>query len=179
MKSKTEEKELLSKLKAGDAKAVEQWFAFYNKKLLRLVLSKVSNLKDADEIVQDTFLNCLKHLPVFRGDSSIWTWMCRITYHEIADYYRKKYAKKVIRTLPIGDMILAAPISDSHETSEKMRLVFGKMNNSAVELLKMKYIDKKKVKEIALELNKSAKAVESDLFRARIIFRRLWVKIGN
>lgn len=168
------ETKLLIRLKAGDPRAVEQWFNLYQQKLLRLVLSKLSNQSDADEIVQDTFLNCLKYLPVFRGEASIWTLMQRIAAHEIADYYRKKYAKRIIKTLPIGDRILAAPIADAHETSEKVRLVFSKMSAYTVELLKMKYIDKKKVAEIAGELSKSVKAVESDLFRARVEFRELW-----
>lgn len=165
---------LLIKLKTGDPRAVKQWFATYNKKLLRLVLSKVSNSSDADEIVQDTFLSCLKHLPVFRGESNIWTWMCRIANHEIADYYRKKYAKRVLKTLPIGDLILAAPVAQAHESSEKVRQVLNKMSTTTVELLKMKYIDNKKVKEIASELNRSVKAVESDLFRARAEFKENW-----
>lgn len=176
-KQQSSDSGLLPRLKQGDEAAVAEWFRLYEKRLLRFFLAKVSNKKDAEELVQDTFLSCIKHLPVFRGESSIWTWMCRIAQHEAADYFRKKYAKRVLKTLPMGDLVLAAPIQDAHETSARVKHVLAQMAQPTAELLRMKYIDKKKVKEIATELNRSVKAIESDLFRARQEFQALWVAL--
>lgn len=171
--------ELLAQLKVGNPQAVQKWFNLYQAKLLRLVKYRISYPQDAEEIVQETFLNCLKHLPLFRGKSSIWTWMQSVARHEIADYYRKKYAKKAIRTLPLGDLLLQAPISDTHEISHQVRLILGRMSHSYRELLLLKYVDKRKVKEIARDLGRSIKSVESDLFRARREFRHLWLETGS
>jgi len=170
------DQELLAKLRVGDQQAVKKWFLQYHQKLLRFVLSKVSSEHDAEEIVQEVFINCLKHLPLFRGRSNILTWMKGIARHEVADYYRKKYAKRAIKTLPLGDIILSSPIEDSHETSAKVRLVVAQMSWEYRELLLLKYVDKKKVKDIAVQLDRTAKAVESDLFRARREFRCLWLR---
>lgn len=166
--------QLLERLKKGEPLAVQQWFSGYHDRLLRFVLTKVSSDKDAEELVQETFINCLKHLPLFRGDSSILTWMQGIARHEVADFYRKKYAKKAIKALPLGDLVIGAKVDDAHEVSEKVKTVLLKMSTDYRELLSLKYIDGKKVGEIALELGRSIKAIESDLFRARSEFKKLY-----
>ncbi len=173
-KATKKDSRLLERLRAGEKMAVQEWFNLYYDRLLAVVLVKVSNPKDAEEIVQETFLNCLKHLPLFRGDSSIWTWMNAIVRHEIADYYRKIYAKKTLETLPLHEWLLSREVHDSHEISQQVRLVLNKMRRGYKNLLVMKYVEGKKVAAIARELDRTSKAVESDLFRAREEFRVLW-----
>jgi RNA polymerase sigma-70 factor (ECF subfamily) len=170
----TQDAVLLSQLKSGNAKAVQTWFNEYHDRLFQSIALKVSIEKDVEELVQDTFLSCLKHLPLFRGESSILTWMLRVAHHEVADYYRKRYAKKFIHALPLSELFPLQDISDSHEISHKVRLVLAKMAKEEREILLMKYVDKKKVKQIASELGRTVKSVESVLFRARSEFRALY-----
>lgn len=172
-----EDTELIAQLKTGDESAVKTWFDLYFIRLLRIVEVKVSNKKDAEEITQQTFLNCLKHLPLFLGKSSIWTWMNSIARHEISDYFRKKYAKKALKTIPLSELIPINQISDSDEVSQKVRQVLSHMRADYSELLLLKYADEKKVSVIAKELGKSSKSIESDLFRARKEFKELWLVI--
>lgn len=168
------EKELLVALKNGQPAAVNEWFKQYQARLFRLVVAKISSTSDAEEIVQETFINCLKHLPLFRGESSLWTWMQGIAQHEVADYFRKKYAKKAIKALPLSDLLPAGPVGDAHDLAEKVKHTLKNMKVESQELLWLKYVDGKKVADIALELGRSVKATESDLFRARREFRRLY-----
>ena len=169
-----EEQELVSLLKTGDEHAVKIWFDAYYTKLFNVVVMKVTNKKDAEEIAQQTFLNCLKHLPLFLGKSSIWTWMNAIARHEIADYFRKKYAKKALQTIPLSDLLPLNQISDSDDVSQKVTSVLSKMKSYYKELLLLKYADGKKVSDIAQEFDRSVKSIESDLFRARKKFKELW-----
>jgi RNA polymerase sigma factor (sigma-70 family) len=169
-----DEKQFLEQLKSGDEAAVKNWFDTYYLRLLHIVESRVSDKKDAEEIVQETFLNCLKHLPLFLGKSSIWTWMNSIARHEIADYFRKKYAKKALQTIPLSDLLPLNQISDSDEVSQKVIRVLSQMKAYYQELLMLKYADGKKVAVIADEMNKSIKSIESDLYRARQEFKQLW-----
>lgn len=176
-----DEKTLVFDLKKGSKSAVQIWFKQYFPKMLNYALTRVSNQEIAEEIVQESFINCLKNLHFFQEKSSLWTWMVSILKHEIADHYRKVYAKKAIKLLPIGDFILGKEddlgsllISDSHEVSERVRNTFAQMSDYYRELLYLKYVDNKKVKEIARELKKTVKSIESDLFRARNEFRELW-----
>jgi RNA polymerase sigma-70 factor (ECF subfamily) len=168
--------QLLADLRTGDPRAVEVWFQRYHDRLLRYVVQRITVTKDAEELVQETFMNCLKHLPLFRGNSSVWTWMCGIAKHEIADYFRKKYAKRALKTFPLGELLIAESPQDAHETAVLVKKVLSKMGAQSAELLQAKYVDSKKVSQIALELGKSAKAIESELFRARQEFKSLWTE---
>ena len=100
--------------------------------------------------------------------------MNSIARHEIADYYRKRYARKAIQTLPLHEWLLAKNIHDSHEISEQVVFVLNKMKKKYSDLLRDKYIEGKKVAVIAAEKGRTVKAIESDLFRAREEFRVLW-----
>jgi RNA polymerase sigma-70 factor (ECF subfamily) len=171
--------QLLADLRTGDSRAVELWFAQYHDRVLQYVITRISIEKDAEEIVQETFMNCLKHLPLFRGNASIWTWMCGIAKHEISDYFRKRYAKKALRTLPLGEMLLADSVTTTSEQVEVVQKVLKNMSSEYVELLLKKYLDRKKVKDIAREVGRSVKAIESDLFRAREEFKMLWAEYAT
>lgn len=166
--------DLLSRLKKGQPKAVSEWYEEYSPRLMFYISKKVSSEKDCEELTQEVFLNCLKHLPLFRGKSSIFTWMCSIARHEIADYYRKKYAKKALKYVPLGDLILHEDIVDAHDSALKVKEVLSQMKASSQELLMKKYVDCKKVSEISQELGRTTKAVEADLFRARKEFKKLY-----
>lgn len=178
------EQQLLSGLRRGEQRAVRDWYQHFFSDLLRYALTKVSNHKDAEEIVQETFINCLRHLPLFQGRSSIKTWMIGVMRHEIADYYRKKYAKKALQMVPLAEEILLSSLVDSEEidlavrnrAKEVVGWVLKKMSEEKRELLMMKYVDQLKVKELAKKMGKTVKAIESDLFRARKEFRLLYLQ---
>ena len=174
--SRVQEAKLILLLKQGDQRAVTQWFSLYHNRLLRVTLQKVSVHADAEELVQETFLNCMRQIGLFRGTSSLWTWMNSILRHEISDFYRKKYAKKALKTLPLFDRLAIDDIHSSSDVSAKVSSVLKKMSTEYRELLQQKYIDKCKVVEIASRFGRSNKAIESDLFRARQEFQYLWLQ---
>lgn len=173
----TNQRALFHGLRSGCADAVDYWYRQYRPKLVGYMRSRVASSKDVDELVQEVFISCLKDLPLFRGESGLLTWMYSVARHEVADYYRKKYAKKAIKALPLSDLVLAHTPLDSHETAEKVKQVISRLTAKHQELLLLKYIDGKRVEEIAEELGRSVKAIESDLFRARRAFRELYVSL--
>ncbi|NCN06347.1 MAG: RNA polymerase sigma factor [Candidatus Pacebacteria bacterium] len=171
------EKQLIVRLKRGQSSAVRQWFTLYHDRMLRYVRNKVGDPQDGEELVQETFLNALRQLPLFRGDASLWTWMIAIARHEIADYYRKRYAKKALHTVPLLDALLTKPLDDTSEISQLVTTCLARMQAHSAELLRLKYIDKKRVTEIAGVFGKTVKAIESELFRAREEFRIVYSQV--
>ena len=175
----TNELVLLEGIKNGHELAIEYWFKNYHHQLLNLALQKLPNRLVAEEIVQETFINCLRSINLFKGNSSLLTYMQSILRHEINDFYRKRYAKKFIQTIPLSEFLLEHEYKDAHDTALMVKLVLKKMAGQSRELLMQKYVDKKKVKELAKELGRSEKAIESELFRARKEFRLLWANIDQ
>jgi RNA polymerase sigma-70 factor (ECF subfamily) len=170
---------LLEAIKNGHEAAIEYWFKNYHQELLNLAILKLPNRSVAEEIVQETFINCLRSITLFKGNSSLLTYMHSILRHEINDFYRKRYAKKFIRTIPLSEFLLDHDYKDAHETANMVKQVLKKMADQSRELLMKKYIDKKRVKELARELGRSEKAIESELFRARKEFRLLWANLND
>jgi RNA polymerase sigma-70 factor (ECF subfamily) len=50
----------------------------------------LGNSQDAEDVLQNTFLNALTHLPTFEGRSSLSTWLYRIAANEALMLIRKK-----------------------------------------------------------------------------------------
>lgn len=172
----TQEQKLVAALKESQDSAVRVWYTRYKPKISSYISLKVSSKEDVEELVGFTFMDCLKQLPLYLGQSSLFTWMISIAKHIVADYYRKLYAKKAVKTLPLINTLIASPVVDAQETSAQVTSVLQKMSAASKELLLQKYIDKKKVAHIAAKFGKSVKAIESELFRARKEFKLLFIK---
>lgn len=50
----------------------------YRERLFRVALGFLGNGVEAEEVAQETFVQVFRHLGQFRGDSSFYTWICRI-----------------------------------------------------------------------------------------------------
>jgi len=175
-RARREDRQIFTLLRLGDPDAVAYWLQTYEPRLYKHLLAKVGNPQDAQELTQDTFMSCLRHLPLFRGDAMIWTWMVAVARHEVADYFRKKYAKKALQLLPLSEFLLATKLETTQEIAEQVGAALSHMSHSSRELLLEKYVDGKRVAMIAREQNQTEKAVESQLYRARIEFREQYAE---
>lgn len=167
----------IAALKRGEPRAINAWYESMAPKLRSYFSSRVRTSHDVDELVQDTFLSCLDSLPLYRGEAGFLTWMLGIARHELADYYRKLYAKKVIAMLPLGDSILDAFHHESNETKECVLQTLAYLPFKVAELLRLKYIDCLSVEEIAVELDLEPHAVQGRLYRARKVFKKIYEEI--
>jgi RNA polymerase sigma-70 factor (ECF subfamily) len=184
-----DEKTLVEALRRGEPRAVERWYRAYQSRLLAFVSRKVSLTADVEEIVQETFINTLKSLPEFSRQCSLWTWMCAIAKHEVGDYFRKRYAKKMLQLLPLSDWLWGdflttetgnPVIALTHrDLVEKLEQVMAQIGADSYELLQEKYLDKLSVAQLAAARGKTIKAVESELFRARRAFKKAFLEISR
>lgn len=78
----------MNKLQPTHDEAFEQIMRSYGTRVLRLVIFLVKDRSLAEDITQDVFVKVYRHLPRFRGDSSIDTWLYRIVVNECKGYLR-------------------------------------------------------------------------------------------
>ncbi|MEO8581547.1 MAG: RNA polymerase sigma factor [Patescibacteria group bacterium] len=174
-----QETALIIDLKLGLPEAVEIWYRKYTPIIQKFISLKIDNKKDVEEISRETFLNSLRDLPLFQGKSSLKTWMLRIAAHEVADYYRRRYAKKFVHSIPLSNFLFHEDPKNMHDTSEYVVEVLKRMKIEYKQLIILKYVENLSVKEIATRIHKSIKSVESDLFRARKEFRVLYQTVSS
>lgn len=69
---------------------IDSIFKKYKDKVYRLALSIARNEKDAEDIMQNTFLKIIKNLMYFRNKSKLSTWIYKIAYNEALMHLRKR-----------------------------------------------------------------------------------------
>lgn len=174
------DRELIKGILAEDKRALRQFNRKYRQKLLHYVLQKIGDSRDAEEIVQDTLMSAIYSLPSFLGKSSFSTWLCSIANHEIADFYRKKRIKEIFFSrIPGLEKIVSEALSpelalEEKEMKKKIIRCFFNLTEGYQEVLRLKYIEGLSMRQIAFRWQKSVKAVEMRLRRARIAFKRNW-----
>ena len=71
--------DLLEALRRRDAPAAERLVSMFGGRAYRLAIGITGNQQDAEEAVQDAFLNVIKKIDTFRGDAALGSWIYRIT----------------------------------------------------------------------------------------------------
>jgi RNA polymerase sigma-70 factor, ECF subfamily len=69
-------------LRSGNRSEFARLVDAYSAPIYRLGLRMLGNEQDAEDVLQNTFLNALTHLSSFEGRSSILTWLYRIAVNE-------------------------------------------------------------------------------------------------
>ncbi|HEX2996801.1 MAG TPA: sigma-70 family RNA polymerase sigma factor, partial [Anaerolineales bacterium] len=80
----------LEALAAGDRAEFARLVDAYSSPIYRLGLRMLGNSQDAEDVLQNTFLNVLTHISEFEGRSSLATWLYRIAANEALMLLRKK-----------------------------------------------------------------------------------------
>ena len=174
-----QETELVARLRQGDAVALEQLYRQYVDRVYSVVFHQVSQDKSvAGDIVQETFLSALKSIGKFHGKSKLYTWLCSIAYHKVADFYRRQgqHARHSEHSSGIGAAGFerikdSEPLASSKLESEEDRQVVNQALLSLPldyrQVLIFKYVEQMPVTEISLIMRRSPKSVEGLLTRAR------------
>ena len=72
------DKELLERFSSGDNDAVGDLADRYASRLYSFGMRMCGNAEDAQDMVQDTFVNVLRYLSGFRGETKLKNWLYRL-----------------------------------------------------------------------------------------------------
>src|SRR5216117_1570479 len=88
--SAEEERSLVRRMLAGDERAF-QWFAeHYAPALYRFASARVRGEPElVRDVVHTTLCRFMEKLDGYRGESSIFTWLCAVCRNEIAGHFRR------------------------------------------------------------------------------------------
>jgi len=159
---------------------MKNYYQEYQLGLKKYISQKIDDDWVVEEIANDVMLAAINSEKKFEGRCSDFSWLCSIANHKIIDFYRKKKIKTVLFSVSpmfeeIADKALT-PERDvlKNELKEEIKQTFKDMKKGYQKILRLKYIEGWKVKEIAGVMNVSIKAVESKLIRAKKEFRENW-----
>jgi RNA polymerase sigma-70 factor (ECF subfamily) len=85
-----DEAELVRRALARDDMAFRTIMERHNRRLYRIARSILRNDSEAEDVVQQAYVNAFTHLGGFRGDSCLATWLSRITMNEALGRLRRE-----------------------------------------------------------------------------------------
>lgn len=176
-----DERDLLARVAAGDSEAANDICARWLDPVYRFVRAHSGcPPEEAEDIVQETFVAFLRSVHSFRGQATIFTWLCAIARRKIVDYYRSQGRRAKHSAGPIDDRlsVIAAdePLPEECLTDQELRQAvlteIWQLPDYQRQALLDKYVTAKSTAQMAAEYGKTVKAVESLLGRAREALRR-------
>ena len=84
------EAEAIRLAQGGDAAAFEQLYQLHSRRVYALCLRMVGNPSDAEDLLQEAFLQLFRKIGTFRGESAFSTWLHRMTVNVVLMRLRKK-----------------------------------------------------------------------------------------
>ena len=81
MRDNMGDRQLVERLRSGDAAAVPELQANYGARIYQLAFRYMKNREDAEEVTQDVLLRVFRKIDAFRGDAALSSWIYRITFN--------------------------------------------------------------------------------------------------
>ena len=181
--------ELAERIVAGDGEALETFYQRYFTRLYRFVYYQVGGSHDdAQDVLQDALIGALKSLPSYRGDSSLYSWLCGVAWNKAADFRRREYRMAQVEKRSIKEMCETQPLEASsspdtallqQEKSEQVHETLQMLPEHYRQVLVLKYAEGLPVADIAEIMQRTFKSTESLLTRARSAFRKSYATVAT
>jgi hypothetical protein len=84
----SEEDRLVDRQRTGDPQAYEHQLDIYQQPVYNLVYRLMDDPSETPDVVQEVFLKVFRNIGSFRGNSSLKTWVYRISFNEAYNHRR-------------------------------------------------------------------------------------------
>jgi len=176
--------QLIAECLQGRTAAFGELVRRYQDRLYNAIYRLVDNADDAQDVVQDAFLNAYQSLRSFKGDSLFFTWLYRIAFNSAISLKRKQ--RVVLRletgsehegssTEPLDPSELSRPEHALEQAEEERRVqrALSRLSPEHRMVLVLKEIEGQKYDAMAEILQVPVGTVRSRLHRARLELREL------
>jgi len=167
--------ELATKLKRGDPRAWEELCRVYGEALFLYAYHRTGDAAAADDVRQETLLAAVEGIASYRGAVPLFAWLCGIARHKAADELRRRGREN----LPVeavrhdGDPRPDELLERAEARAAVVEALWS-LPEDYRRALVARYVEGESVEGVAARLNRSYKAAESLLTRAReVLLRRL------
>jgi RNA polymerase sigma-70 factor (ECF subfamily) len=184
MDEKDSDAALLERIRAGDKSACAECIEIHSPGIYRLALRMMRNEDDAEDVVQETFLNAFRGIDSFDGRSTLRTWLFRIAYNAALMRLRRSGPE----TVPVDEEAgpeegQAVPRElfdwrdlpeDELEKSE-VREELERAIRNLPEKLRAVFV-MRELENVSTEDTASALSISEDAVKTRLHRARLWLR---
>ncbi len=164
-----DEVKLVAALKGRDSAAIEALMETHGNRLLRSATLLCGDETNAQDLVQDAFVEALRSVHRFRGQASLYTWLHSILLNLTRHYRRDS------KRLVYDNALAAQEVSVSEErpsaldfesAAAELARALRQLSDSHREVLVLRYYEHMKIHEMARHLGVSKGTVKSRLHYA-------------
>ena len=164
-----DEVRLVAALKNSDSAAIEALIQTHGNRLLRSATLLCGDETNAQDLVQDAFVEALRSVHRFRGQASLYTWLhsilVNLTRHYRRDGKRLVYDNEL--AAQEASVLEERPsASDFESAAAELARALRQLSDSHREVLVLRYYERMKIHELARHLGVSKGTVKSRLHYA-------------
>jgi RNA polymerase sigma-70 factor (ECF subfamily) len=173
------DEELVERICAGEAEAFELLYQRYFKRVFAFVKRRLRSREDAEEVVQEAFLNVFSSLASFRGEAPFAAWVLGLTRRTLASRFkRKRFATVPLLPeeepekidLPFPMLQREATPHEHYECRERMSQLASaaqRLTDEQWRLFELHHLEDRSIRDLAIALHRTPDSVKSNLYRAR------------
>ncbi|HIE30578.1 TPA: RNA polymerase sigma factor [Candidatus Poribacteria bacterium] len=169
---------LVEQCRNGDISSFEKLFYLLKDDVYNVAFRVLSNHQDAEDITQEVFVKIWINLKNFKMESSIRTWVYKITVNLCYDFLKRRgripLAEEPVenfKELPSDENPLL--LLTEKELREKIERAFKMLSSDNRLILTLREIEGLPYKEIAEILDCSVDAAKMKAHRARVEFKKI------
>jgi RNA polymerase sigma-70 factor (ECF subfamily) len=164
-----DEVRLVAALKNSDSAAIEALIQTHGNRLLRSATLLCGDETNAQDLVQDAFVEALRSVHRFRGQASLYTWLHSILVNLTRHYHRD--SKRLVYDNELAAQDVAAleerpSALDFESAAAELARALRQLSDSHREVLVLRYYERMKIHELARHLGVSKGTVKSRLHYA-------------
>jgi RNA polymerase sigma-70 factor (ECF subfamily) len=166
-------REIIEQAIAGDQPAFRQLVESHQGFVYGLSYRFVNNSSDAEDIAQEAFIRLWKHLPKYRFDVKLSTWLYKIVSNLCLDFLKSRHAKQARAQTDVAlhDHIAARGSSDQDaidsELVEFVQRASSQLTPKQKAVFILRDLEQLEIAEIGEVLTMSPGNVKSNLYYAR------------
>ncbi|HLZ51294.1 MAG TPA: sigma-70 family RNA polymerase sigma factor [Candidatus Acidoferrum sp.] len=171
---------LVAGAKLGRGSFFEELHARHREKMFSVASRITRHHGDAQDAVQESFINAYIHLKEFDGRAKFGTWLTRIAINAALMKTRKNRTSREVGMDDAGDAVelhgVIANPEEIYATTERkaaLREAIAKLRPTLRHVVELHDLQEQSVPEIAEALSISVAAAKARLFHARAALRRM------
>lgn len=170
---RSEDRALVRRILSGDGDGFTRLHELYSTRLYRFALRRLGDPTEAEDVVQDVFLEVHRCLASWQGRSALLTWMFGIAQHQIC----RRFRRKAPLAIPLDQIYATPPVApdvSSERRIDAVRILAvcadaleEDVPPAQQQIFDLYYGSNRTTRAIAEDIGKSNQAVKISLFRTR------------
>jgi RNA polymerase sigma-70 factor (ECF subfamily) len=163
--------ELLELFQSGDESAFNHLVLRYRERVYWVARRFINDHNGADDVTQDVFCKAYESLPDFRGESSFYTWLYRITVNIALNNVRRQKLREFFRIdemFEIEDKSAVSPDVAVEKKEERMLIeeAITRLPEKQKSVFVLRYYEELPYEDISTILKTSVGGLKANYFHA-------------